>query len=140
MILAVVASPAAHHRGVSAKSIATVPHAVAWRVAFGTKAVGFLNSAVYGLRAIENPARAVALLTQMIAVQASRPPLRNLLKPDAGSHVLETSLWSGSLGDIVTSSTDTPLTRFCGHGPRGAGLVAHLEGLSLSWHPYYSNL
>ena len=98
MILAVVASPAAHHRGVGAKSIATVPHAVAWRVAFGTKAVGFLNSAVYGLRAIENPARAVALLTQMIALQASRPPLRNLLKPDAGCHVLETSLRSGSLG------------------------------------------
>src|SRR4051794_32959779 len=76
MILAAVASLAAHHRGTGgtgAKSIVTVPHAVAWRVAFGTGAVGFLKSAVYGLRAIENPARAVALLTEMIAFQASRP-------------------------------------------------------------------
>src|SRR5215217_3587180 len=133
MILAVVASPAAHHRGVSAKSIATVPYAVAWRVAFGTKAVGFLNSAVYGLRAIENPARAVALLIQMIALQASRPPLRNLLKPDAGSHVLETSLWSGSLGYSYVEHRYSSHA-VCGHGPRGAGLVAHLESLSLSWH------
>jgi hypothetical protein len=35
----------------------------------GTEAVGFLKLAIFSLRAIEHPARAVALTTEMIAVQ-----------------------------------------------------------------------
>src|SRR5215212_8914618 len=124
--------------GTGAKSIVTVPHAVAWRVASGTGAVGFLKSAVYGLRAIENPARAVALLTEMIALQASHPPLRNPLKPDAGCHVLEKNLRSGSLG-----------CGYVGHGypsravlwswPLGCGFGRPPRGPIPFLTPHYSN-
>jgi GNAT superfamily N-acetyltransferase len=79
VLLAVVAWPAAHGRGVGAKLIAAGSHAVAWRVAFGAETVGFLKLAIFGLRAIEHPARAVALTTVMIAVQASCPSLRTAL-------------------------------------------------------------
>jgi hypothetical protein len=68
---AVVACTAAHGRGAVAKVTTAGSHAVAWRVTFGTETVGFLKFAIFDLRAIENPARAVALTTGMIAVQAS---------------------------------------------------------------------
>ena len=70
MLLAVVAWPAAHGRGARAKMTAAGSHAVAWRVTFGTETIGFLKLAIFGLRAIEYPPRAVALTTVMIAVQA----------------------------------------------------------------------
>ena len=79
MLLAVVAWPAAHARGARARVTAIRSYAVAWRVAFGTEPVGFLKLAISCLRAIEHPARAVALTTEMIAVQVSCPPLRTAL-------------------------------------------------------------
>ena len=75
MLLAVVAFPAAHGRGAGAKVTAAGSHAVAWRVTFGTETVGFLELAIFGLRAIEHPPRAVAITTEMIAVHASCPSL-----------------------------------------------------------------
>jgi hypothetical protein len=76
VLLAVVALPAAPGREAGAKVTAARSHAVAWRVTFGTETVGFLELAIFGLRAIEHPARAVALTTEMIAVQSSYPSLR----------------------------------------------------------------
>jgi hypothetical protein len=78
MLLAVVAFPAAHDRGARAELIVTGFHAVAWRVAFGTETIGLLNLSIYGLRAIKNPARAVALAKQISAVQAAYPSLRTV--------------------------------------------------------------
>ena len=115
--------------GTGAKSIVTVPHAVAWRVAFGTGAVGFLKSAVYGLRAIENPARAVALLTEMIAFQASGPFETSSSRMPVAT--CSRRAFGAVLWGMVTSSTGTPRARLYGHGPWGAGLVAHLESQSL---------
>src|SRR5215213_6971450 len=71
VLLAVVALPAAHGRSAGAKVTAAGSHAVAWRMTFGTETVGFLKLAIFGLRAIEYPPRAVALTTEMIAVHAS---------------------------------------------------------------------
>src|SRR5215208_1063546 len=79
MLLAVVAFHATHGRGARAKLTAAGSHAVARRMAFGTETVGFLKLAIFGLRALEHPACAVALTTEMIAVHASRPPLRTAL-------------------------------------------------------------
>src|SRR5215213_3631499 len=73
VLLAVVAWPAAHSRGAGAKATAAGSHAVAWRVTLGTETVGLLKLAIFGLRAIEHPARAAALTTEMIAVHASCP-------------------------------------------------------------------
>jgi GNAT superfamily N-acetyltransferase len=71
VLRAVVASPAAHGRGVGAKLTTAGSHAVTWCMAFGTKTVGFLKLAIFGLRTIEYPPRAVAITTEMIAVHAS---------------------------------------------------------------------
>jgi hypothetical protein len=71
MLLAVVVCTAAHGRGAGAQLTTAGSHAVAWRMSFGTEPVGFLKLAIFGLRAIEHPARAVAITTGMIAVQAS---------------------------------------------------------------------
>ena len=79
VLLAVVARPAAHGRGKGTKVTAAGSHAVAWRVASGTEAVGFLKLAVFGLRAIEHPARAAALMTEVIAVHATCPRLPTAL-------------------------------------------------------------
>ena len=68
VLLAVVAWPAAHGRGAGAKVTAAGSHTVAWRVAFGTEAVGFLKLTIFGLRAIERPARTLALATETIAI------------------------------------------------------------------------
>ena len=76
MLLAVVAFPAAPGRGAGAKVTAAGSHAVARRMTFGTQTVGFLKLAIFGLRAIEHPARAVALTTEMIAIHASCPSLQ----------------------------------------------------------------
>jgi len=69
VLLAVVAWPAAHGRGAGAKVSTAGSHAVAWRVTLGTQTVGFLKLAIFGLRAIEHPPRAVALTTEMIALK-----------------------------------------------------------------------
>ena len=69
VLLAVVAQPAAHGRGARAKPPVTEPHAVAWRVTLGTEAVGYLEPAIYGLRVIGHPARAVALPAVIIAFE-----------------------------------------------------------------------
>jgi hypothetical protein len=45
-------------------------------MSFGTQSVGFLKLPIFGLRAIEHPARAVALTTEIIALQASCPSHR----------------------------------------------------------------
>jgi len=79
MLLAAVAFSATHGRGAGAKLTTAGSHAVAWRMAFGTETVGFLKLAIFGLRAIEHPPRAVALTTEMIAVHASCPSLRTAL-------------------------------------------------------------
>ena len=79
VLLAVVAWPQAPGRGAGAKMTAAYTHAVAWRMTFGAKTVGFLKLAIFGLRAIEHPARAVALTTEMIAVHASCLSLRAAL-------------------------------------------------------------
>jgi hypothetical protein len=71
VLLAVVGWPAVHGRGAGARVTAAGSHAVAWRVAFGTETVSFFKLAIFGLRAIEYPARAVALTTEMIAVHTS---------------------------------------------------------------------
>jgi hypothetical protein len=76
MLLAVVAFPAAHGRGAGAQLTTAGSHAVAGHMAFGTEPVGFLELAIFGLRAIEHPACALALTTEMIAVQASCPSLQ----------------------------------------------------------------
>jgi hypothetical protein len=68
-LLAVVAQPAAHGCGARAKVTAAVSHAVAWRVTLGTEAVGYLELAVFGLRAIGCPARAVALQAGIVALK-----------------------------------------------------------------------
>ena len=79
VLLTVVAWPAALGRRAGAKVSTAGSHAVAWRVAFGTEKVGFLKLATFGLRAIEHPARAVALTTERIAVHASCPSIRTAL-------------------------------------------------------------
>jgi hypothetical protein len=79
VLLAVVAWPAAHGRGAGAKVTTAASDAVAWRMSFGTQTVGFLKLAIFGLRAIEHPACAVALTTEMIAVHASCPYVRTAL-------------------------------------------------------------
>jgi hypothetical protein len=79
VLFAVVSQPAAHGRGTVAKVTAADFHAVAWRMSFGTETVGFLKLAIFGLRAIEYPARAVALTTEIIVLQASWPSLRTAL-------------------------------------------------------------
>jgi hypothetical protein len=78
VLLAVVAWPQVHGRGAGAKVSTAGSHAVAWRMSFGAEAVGFLKLAVFGLRAIEHPPRAVALTTEFIVVHASAAsdPLR----------------------------------------------------------------
>ena len=68
MLLAVVAPPAAHDPWARAKPLAVRSHAVAWRAALGAEAVGLLEPAVYGLRAVGHPARAVALAAGTIAL------------------------------------------------------------------------
>ena len=50
VLLAVVAFPAAHGRGAGAKMTTAGPHAVAWRMTFGTEPVGFLKLAIFSLR------------------------------------------------------------------------------------------
>src|SRR5215212_6387042 len=67
VLLAVVAQPASHGCGTRAKVTVPVSHAVARRVTLGTETVGFLKLAVFGLRAIGHPARAVALPAVIIA-------------------------------------------------------------------------
>jgi hypothetical protein len=79
VILAVVAWPQAPGRGAGAKVTIAGSHAVARRMTLGTETVGFLEPVIFGLRAIEHPARAVALTTVMITVQASCPSLRTAL-------------------------------------------------------------
>ena len=79
VLLAVVAWPAAPGRGAGAKVSTAGSHAVAWRMTFGTQTVGFLKLAIFGLRAIEHLARAVALATERIAVHAGCPSLRTAL-------------------------------------------------------------
>src|SRR5215204_6191400 len=69
VLLAVVAWPAAHGRGARARVTPARSHAVAWRVTLGTETVGFLELAVFGLRAIGHPARVVALPAGMIAFE-----------------------------------------------------------------------
>src|SRR5215212_6706151 len=69
MLLAVVALTAAHGRGARAKSVAAGSHAVAWRVALGTEAIGFFEPAVGGLREVGHPSSAVALLTGRVALK-----------------------------------------------------------------------
>jgi hypothetical protein len=69
MLLAVVAFPATPGRGAGAKLTTAGSHAVAWRVTFGTETVGFFNLAIFGLRTIEHPPRAVAFPTGMIALR-----------------------------------------------------------------------
>ena len=97
VLLAVEAKSAAHARGAGTKVTATGSHAVARRVTFGTETVGFFKFAIFGLRAIEYPARAVALTTEMIAVQASRPPIRTALPFSTSASVfLETPEASAS--------------------------------------------
>ena len=76
VLLTVVACTAADGRGTRAQVTTAGSHAVAWRMTFGTQTVGFLKIAIFGLRAIEHPPRAVALPTEMIAVHASCPSLR----------------------------------------------------------------
>jgi hypothetical protein len=76
VLLAVVARSAAHGRGAGAKVTEAGSHAEAWRVVFGTETIGFLKLPIFGLRAIEHPPRAVALMTEMIAVHARCPSLR----------------------------------------------------------------
>jgi hypothetical protein len=63
MLLAVVAFPATHGRGAGAQLTTAGSHAVAGHMAFGTETVGFLKLAIFGLRAIEYPPRAVAITT-----------------------------------------------------------------------------
>jgi hypothetical protein len=46
-------------------------HAVARRVTFGTEAVGFLEPAIFGLRAIEHPPRAVGGILRGLAPEGS---------------------------------------------------------------------
>jgi hypothetical protein len=46
-------------------------HAVARRVTFGTEAVGFLEPAIFGLRAIEHPYRAVGGILRGLAPEGS---------------------------------------------------------------------
>jgi hypothetical protein len=79
VLLAVIAWPQAPGRGAGAKVTAARSHAVAWRMSFGTETVGFLELAIFSLRAIEHPPRAVALTTEMIAIHASCPSLRTAL-------------------------------------------------------------
>src|SRR5215217_7988938 len=69
MLLAQVDLPAAHGREARAKPIVLRSHAVARRVALGTETVGFLQSALYGLRKIEHPISAVALPTGRVALK-----------------------------------------------------------------------
>src|SRR5215216_2277144 len=76
VLLTVVAWPQAPGRGAGAKVTAAGSHAVARRVTFGTKTVGFLELATFSLRAIEHPTCAIALTTGMIVVHASCPSLR----------------------------------------------------------------
>src|SRR5215213_7331164 len=79
VLLTVVAWPQAPGRGAGAKVSTAGSHAVAWRMSFGTQTVGFLKLAIFALRAIEHPACAIALTTEMIAVHASCPYLRTAL-------------------------------------------------------------
>src|SRR5215204_901773 len=79
VLLAVVAWPAALGRGAGTKLTTAGSHAVAWRMAFGTQTLGFLKLAIFGLRAIEYPARPVTIATEMIAVHASCPSLPTAL-------------------------------------------------------------
>jgi hypothetical protein len=46
-------------------------HAVARRVTFGTEAVGFLEPAIFGLRAIEHPPRALGGILRGLAPEGS---------------------------------------------------------------------
>src|SRR5918993_2140143 len=69
VLLTQIDLPVAHGRGARAKPIVLRSHAVPRRVALGTETVGFLQSAFYGLRKIECPSSAVALLTGMIALE-----------------------------------------------------------------------
>src|SRR3954447_2228353 len=66
VLLAVVDLPAAHDCRTRAKPVVVRYHAVAWRAALGTKAVGLLEPAFCGLRSIGHPARAVAPPTGII--------------------------------------------------------------------------
>lgn len=71
VLLAEVAWPAAPARGADAKVTAAGSHAVARRVTFGTEAVGFLEPAIFGLRAIEHPPRAVDGILRGLAPEGS---------------------------------------------------------------------
>ena len=127
MLIAVVAFPATHGRGAGAKATAAGSHAVAWRMSFGTETVGFLKLAIFGLRAIEHPPRAVALTTEFIVVHASAAgdPLRvGVLLPRLRSFRVAGWGWVAEIGGCIAGRAhafeksgpgfvDTRTYRFC---------------------------
>ena len=140
MLLAVVAWPAALGHGTISKVGTAGSHAVAWRISFGTQTVGFLKLAIFGLRAIEHTARAVAIATEMIAVHASCPSLPAAL-PYAQSSLPQAKAPSTLTWRVILFGSES----YCqGSGPsfvlRGGGRSRKLAVALLGVHTPSKNL